>query len=209
MNRPVSERATVVPVAMKSGRQVPALALGLGLALSLSGITAAAAEPYRTVVDKVEPAIDGLVVTGAEGSCTVGVLNRTGADVILFDTAKRPLTIHPYQAPQAPPNATLPAPQPSPVHLLGDWPCGSLPAITEDQRWYEQDAVLLEWSINGSAKQRTFTVRARTLYQAADDPSTMNYQLLRYGALFALAMGVLFAVPYMIARRREIFRPPA
>lgn len=188
---------------MKAPRRLAAL--GLGLALSVFGITAVAGEPYRTVVDKVEPAVDGLVVTGAEGSCTLGVLNRTGADVILFDAAKRPLTIRPYQPPPAPPNAT-PMPQPVPVHLLGNWPCGRLPAVTEDQRWYERDGVVFAWAISGSSKDRTFTVRARTLYSAADDPSTINYQVLRYGILAMLAVGGLFAIPYMIARRREIFR---
>ncbi len=180
------------------------------LALALTAPARAESTPYQTIVDRVEPAVDGLTIQGDDGPCDLRVLNRTGADVLLLDLQRRPLTIHPYHAPLAPPNAVAtPPPEPVQVHLLGDWPCGQLPAITEDQHWNSADGTILTWSVAGSVNQRTFSVRGRTFYHAEADPVTLSYRVARYTAAISLILGLLFAAPYLAVRRRQILRAQA
>ncbi len=185
-------------------------ALALSAALGLTSFSAYAdSTPYRTLVDKVEPAIAGLTIAGTEGSCSLLVLNRTAADVLLFDLANHPVTIHPYKAPvtaPAPSGAPTPVPEPETVHLVGNWACSQLPAISEDQRWNEENVTLLQWVISGSVNQKAFAIRGRTVYFAADDPATVGYRMLRYGAVVLLVLGLIVAVPSLAVRRRAIFR---
>jgi hypothetical protein len=171
------------------------------------GAMAARAEvsPYQSVVDKVEPSIDGLTVRGAEGPCDLIVFNRTSTDVLLFDMAKHPLTVTAYKPPLGPPNATPPPAPGELVRLVEGWPCSHLPAVSEDQRWNELDSTLLLWSINGAVGQKPFSVRGRTVYHAANDPVTQGYRVLRYGTALLLVGALLVGLPYLAVRRRQIF----
>jgi len=185
-------------------RHLPIL-IALGLALTAPAL--AEGTPYQTVVDKVDPAVDGLTIQGDDGPCDLRVLNRTGGDVLLFDLQHRPLTIHSYQAPLAPPNAVAtPRPEPAQVHLLGDWPCGQLPAVTEEQHWNAADSTLLTWTIPGWVNQRTFSIRGRTFYHAEADPVTLGYRMARYASAILLILALLFALPWLAVKRRRILR---
>lgn len=177
-----------------------AWALGPGAVVAQAEVS-----PYQTVVDKVEPAIDGLIVRGADGPCDLMVFNRTSGDVLLFDVAKHPLTVRANVPPIGPPKATPPPAPGELVRLIEGWPCSHLPAVGEDQRWNEVDSTLLLWSISGSAGPKPFSVRGRTVYHAAADPVTVGYRVLRYGTALLLVGTLLVGLPYLAVRRRQIF----
>jgi hypothetical protein len=90
------------------------------------------------------------------------------------------------------------------VHLTGAWPCASLPAVTEDQRWNHAQGTVGSWSLTGTVGALTFKLNARTLYDPALDPSAEWTFYLRIGLGVAVVGGVLMAVPYLLKRRREI-----
>jgi hypothetical protein len=161
--------------------------------------------PYQSVVDKVDPAIDGLTVRGGDGPCDLIVVNKTAADVLLFDEAKHPVTIRAYKPPVGPPNASLPPAPGELVRMVEGWPCSHMPTVSEDQRWNEVDSTLLLWSISGSAAQKPFFVRGHTVYHAAADPVTIGYRVMRYGTALLLVGTLLFAMPYLADQRRKIF----
>ena len=127
-------------------------------------------QPFKTVVDGIVPKTPGLTIQGSAGGCDLLLQNQTGQDVILFDLSKPP---KPFRfAAQA--RSASPKP-PIPVHLTGAWPCASLPAVTEDQRWNHAEATVIGW---------TFYLR------------------IAVGAL--IVGGLLIAGPYLFKRRREI-----
>jgi hypothetical protein len=178
----------------------------LAWALGPGAVVAQAdASPYQTVVDKVEPPIDGLTVRGGDGPCDLLVMNGTSTDVLLFDVARHPLAIHAYKPPLTPPNVSPPPAPAELVRLVEGWPCSHMPAVSEDQRWNEVDSTLLLWSISGSVGQKPFFVRGRTVYHAAADPVTITYRVVRYGTALLLVGTLLGAIPYLAVRRRRIF----
>lgn len=171
-------------------------------ALLLFSITALAEDqPFKTVVDTIVPKMPGLTIQGSTGGCDLLLQNQTGQDVVLFDMSKPP---KPFRFAAQPKTAT-PRP-PIPVHLptAGLWPCASLPAVNEDQRWNHAVTTVGIWSVNGSVGALSFKLNARTLYDPALDPPSDWTMYLRYGAGALAVGGLLIAIPYLFMRRREI-----
>jgi hypothetical protein len=172
------------------------------VAMLLFPLTALAEDqPFKTVVDSIVPKTAGLTIVGTTGGCDLLLQNQTGQDVILLDMSKPP---KPFRFAAQPKTAT-PRP-PIPVHLpaAGVWPCASLPAVNEDQRWNHAEATVGIWSVNGSVGALSFKLTARTIYDPALDPPADWHLYLRIAAGVAVAGGVLVAVPYLFMRRREI-----
>jgi len=173
----------------------------LGLLL-FPTLAAADEAPFHTVVDKLIPTTPGLTIEGAQGGCDFVLKNQTGQDVYFFDQSKPPKPIRFA----AQPKSAQPRP-PVAVHLAGAWPCASLPAVTEDQRWNDSPASVLIWSVSGSVGAVAFRMQAHTEYDPALDPSA---QYMFYGRIAAGALavgGLLIAIPYLLRRRREILGP--
>ena len=171
-------------------------------ALLLFSVTALAEDqPFKTVVDTIVPKTPGLTIEGAMGGCDLLLQNQTGQDVVLFDMSK---PAKPFRF-AAQPKAATPRP-PIPVHLptAGVWPCASLPAVNEDQRWNHAVTTVGIWSLNGTVGALSFKLNARTLYDPALDPSSDLTMYLRIGAGALAVGGLLIAVPYLFLRRREI-----
>jgi hypothetical protein len=156
-------------------------------------------QPFKTVVDTIVPKTPGLTIQGTMGGCDLLLQNQTGQDVILFDLSKPP---KPFRfAAQAKSASARP---PIPVHLAGAWPCASLPAVTEDQRWNHAEVTVGNWSLNGTVGALSFKLVARTLYDPALDPASDWTFYLRIGAGAVVVGGMLFAIPYLFKRRREL-----
>jgi hypothetical protein len=156
-------------------------------------------QPFKTVVDTIVPKTPGLTIQGTMGGCDLLLQNQTGQDVILFDLSKPP---KPFRfAAQAKSASARP---PIPVHLAGAWPCASLPAVTEDQRWNHAEVTVGNWSLNGTVGALSFKLVGRTLYDPALDPASDWTFYLRIGAGAVVVGGVLFAIPYLFKRRREL-----
>jgi len=179
-------------------RLAPLLAPVL-IALLLPVAANAADQPFKTVVDGTVPKINGLSIQGSAGGCDLLLQNQTGQDVLLFDLSKPP---KPFRF-AAQPKSASPRP-PIPVHLTGAWPCASLPAVTEDQRWNHAEATVGNWTINGAVGAVSFKLTGRTLYDPALDPSADLTLYLRLGAGALAVGGLLIAAPYLFSRRREI-----
>jgi hypothetical protein len=172
------------------------------VAMLLLPVTAVAEnQPFKTVVDSIVPKTAGLTIEGMTGGCDLLLQNHTAQDVILLDMSKPP---KPFRF-AAQPKAATPRP-PIPVHLpaAGVWPCASLPAVNEDQRWNHAEATVGTWSLNGTVGALSFKLTARTVYDPALDPPSDWTLYLRIGAGAAVAGGVLIAVPYLFKKRREI-----
>ena len=171
-------------------------------ALLLFSVTALAEDqPFKTVVDTIVPKTPGLTIEGSTGGCDLLLQNQTSQDVVLFDMSKPP---KPFRF-AAQPKAATPRP-PIPVHLptAGVWPCASLPAVNEDQRWNHAVTTVGIWSLTGTVGALSFKLNARTLYDPALDPSSDLTMYLRIGAGALAVGGLLIAVPYLFVRRREI-----
>jgi hypothetical protein len=158
-------------------------------------------QPFKTVVDSIVPRTAGLTIQGTQGGCDLLLQNQTGQDVILLDMSKPP---KPFRF-AAQPKTASPRP-PIPVHLpaAGVWPCASLPAVNEDQRWNHAEATVGAWSVNGTVGALSFKLMARTVYDPALDPPSDWTMYLRMGAGVAVAGGVLIAIPYLFTKRRQI-----
>ena len=181
-----------------------ALALATVGALFVLLPVAAAADdqPFKTVVDGILPKVNGLTIQGSNGGCDLVLQNQTGQDVVLFDLSKPP---KPFRF-AAQPRGASPRP-PIPVHLVGAWPCASLPAVTEDQRWNHAETTVGTWSLNGAVGAVTFKLTARSVYDPALDPSSDLMLYLRIG-VGALALGgLLMAAAHLFQRRRQIMAP--
>ena len=159
-------------------------------------------QPFKTVVDSIVPKTQGLTIEGTAGGCDLLLQNQTGQDVILFDLSKPP---KPFRFPAQPalPKSATPRP-PIPVHLTGAWPCASLPAVTEDQRWNHTEATVGSWTLNGAVGALSFRLSARTVYDPALDPPAQWTFYLRVAAGALAAGGLLMAAPYLFKRRRQI-----
>ena len=171
-------------------------------ALLLFSVTALAEDqPFKTVVDTIVPKTPGLTIEGSTGGCDLLLQNQTSQDVVLFDMSKPP---KPFRF-AAQPKAASPRP-PIPVHLptAGVWPCASLPAVNEDQRWNHAVTTVGIWSLTGTVGALSFKLNARTLYDPALDPSSDLTMYLRIGAGALAVGGLLIAVPYLFVRRRDI-----
>jgi hypothetical protein len=171
-------------------------------ALLLFSVTALAEDqPFKTVVDTIVPKTPGLTIEGSPGGCDLLLQNQTSQDVVLFDMSKPP---KPFRF-AAQPKAATPRP-PIPVHLptAGVWPCASLPAVNEDQRWNHAETTVGIWTLNGTVGALSFKLNARTLYDPALDPSSDWTMYLRIGAGALAVGGLLIAIPYLVVRRREI-----
>ena len=181
-------------------RLVAALA-PVGATLLFSVTALAEDQPFKTVVDTIVPKTPGLTIEGSTGGCDLLLQNQTSQDVVLFDMSKPP---KPFRF-AAQPKAATPRP-PIPVHLptAGVWPCASLPAVNEDQRWNHAVSTVGIWSLTGTVGALSFKLNARTLYDPALDPSSDLTMYLRIGAGALAVGGLLIAVPYLFLRRREI-----
>ena len=171
-------------------------------ALLLFSVTALAEDqPFKTVVDTIVPKTPGLTIEGSTGGCDLLLQNQTSQDVVLFDMSKPP---KPFRF-AAQPKAATPRP-PIPVHLptAGVWPCASLPAVNEDQRWNHAVTTVGIWSLTGTVGALSFKLNARTLYDPTLDPSSDLTMYLRIGAGALAVGGLLIAIPYLFVRRREI-----
>jgi len=159
-------------------------------------------QPFKTVVDGIVPKTPGLTINGSAGGCDLMLQNQTGQDVILFDLSKppKPFRFAPQPAPTKP---ATPRP-PIPVHLAGAWPCASLPAVTEDQRWNHAESTVGSWTLNGAVGALSFRLSARTVYDPTTDPPAEWTFYLRLGAGALAVGGLLIAAPYLFKRRREI-----
>jgi hypothetical protein len=173
----------------------------VGALLMSSVIALAEDQPFKTVVDTIVPKTPGLTIEGSMGGCDLLLQNQTGQDVVLFDMSK---PAKPFRFAAQPKTAT-PRP-PIPVHLptAGVWPCASLPAVNEDQRWNHAVATVGIWSLTGTVGALSFKLNARTIYDPALDPASDWTMYLRIGAGVLVVGGLLIAVPYLLARRREI-----
>jgi hypothetical protein len=171
------------------------------LVILLQPIDAAAedAQPFRTVVDAVVPPSHGLTLTGSEGGCDLLLDNQSGQDVVLFDMSKPPKAV---RFP-APPAANKGRP-PLAIHLIGAWPCVSLPVIQEDQRWNHQAATVLIWSLRGQLGAVAFQLKAHTEYDPNLDPASQWMLYLRIGGGLLIALAALLSGPWLLAQRREI-----
>lgn len=162
-------------------------------------------QPFRTVVDAIVPPTHGLTITGGAGGCDLLLDNQTGQDVLLFDmsTPAKPIRF------AAPPKSTTPRPALA-VHLVGAWPCVTLPAIQEDQRWNHRPATVLIWSLRGQVGALAFQLKAHTDYDPSIDPSSQWMLYLRIGGGVLIVLGLLLSGPWLLSRRREILtRGPA
>jgi hypothetical protein len=177
-----------------------AFAFGMAVCLLLLPLNALADDqPFRTIIDGTVPKINGLTIEGGNGGCDLVLQNQTTQDVLLFDLSKPP---KPFRF-SAQPKGASPRP-PIPVHLTGAWPCASLPAVTEDQRWNHVEATVGTWSISGAVGAVSFKLNGRSVYDPALDPSADLLMYLRYGAGALAVGGFLIAVPYLFQKRREI-----
>jgi hypothetical protein len=176
------------------------LALSLAACASIAPLNVLAEDqPFRTVIDSIVPKVNGLTIEGGNGGCDLVLQNQTGQDVILFDLSK---PAKPFRfAAQA--KGASPRP-PIPVHLAGAWPCASLPAVTEDERWNHAQTTVGSWSINGAVGAVSFKLRGRSLYDPALDPTSDLMLYARLGAGLLAAGGLILATPYLFRRRREI-----
>lgn len=181
-------------------RLVAALA-PVGALLLFSATALAEDQPFTTVVDTIVPKTPGLTIEGSTGGCDLLLQNQTSQDVVLFDMSKPP---KPFRF-AAQPKAATPRP-PIPVHLptAGVWPCASLPAVNEDQRWNHAVTTVGTWSLNGTVGALSFKLTARTLYDPALDPQSDWTLYLRIGAGALVVGGLLISIPYLLARRRDI-----
>lgn len=181
-------------------RLVAALA-PVGALLLFSATALAEDQPFKTVVDTIVPKTPGLTIEGSTGGCDLLLQNQTTQDVVLFDMSKPP---KPFRF-AAQPKAATPRP-PIPVHLptAGVWPCASLPAVNEDQRWDHAITTVGIWSLNGTVGALSFKLNARTLYDPALDPQSDLTLYLRIGAGALVVGGLLISIPYLLARRRDI-----
>jgi hypothetical protein len=173
----------------------------VGALLVFSSTALAGDQPFKTVVDTIVPKTPGLTIVGSTGGCDLLLQNQTSQDVILRDMSKPP---KPFRF-AAQPKAATPRP-PIPVHLptAGVWPCASLPAVNEDQRWNHAVTTVGIWSLNGTVGALSFKLSARTLYDPALDPPSDWTMYLRYGAGALAVGGLVIAIPYLVVRRREI-----
>jgi hypothetical protein len=167
--------------------------------LVFSATAVAEDQPFKTVVDSIVPKTPGLTIEGSTGGCDLMLQNQTGQDVVLFDLSKPP---KPFRF-AAQPKAATPRP-PIPVHLAGAWPCATLPAVTEDQRWNNAETTVGSWTLNGAVGALSFRLSARTVYDPALDPPSQWMLYLRIGAGALAVGGLLIAAPTMFKRRREI-----
>jgi hypothetical protein len=182
-------------------KRLIAAMVSVGALLMSSTIALAEDQPFKTVVDTIVPKTPGLTIEGSLGGCDLLIQNQTSQDVVLFDMSKPP---KPFRF-AAQPKAATPRP-PIPVHLptAGVWPCASLPAVNEDQRWNHAVTTVGIWSLTGTVGALSFKLNARTLYDPALDPASDWTLYLRIGAGALVVGGLLIAVPYLLARRREI-----
>jgi len=171
----------------------------LAATLLFSATAVAEDQPFRTVVDSIVPKTPGLTIEGSPGGCDLVLQNQTGQDVVLFDLSKPP---KPFRFAAQPKSATPRAP--IRVHLAGAWPCASLPAVTEDQRWNHAQTTVGNWTLNGAVGALSFRLTARTIYDPALDPPAEWTFYLRLGAGALAVGGLLIAGPYLFKRRREI-----
>ncbi|HET9848922.1 MAG TPA: hypothetical protein VFR68_10255 [Candidatus Dormibacteraeota bacterium] len=182
-------------------RLPPVLAVA-ALLLWLAQLTALAEDqPYRTVVDGILPPINGLNIQGTTGGCDLVVQNQTSQDVILLDLSK---PAKPFRF-AAQPKAATPRP-PATVHLpaVGVWPCSTLPAVTEDERWNHAQVTVGSWTIAGAVGAVSFKLSARTVYDPGLDSSADLTFYLRVAAGALAVGGLLISGPYLFKRRREI-----
>lgn len=154
--------------------------------------------PYKTIVDSLVPMTHGLSIQGTVGSCDLMIQNLTGQDVFLVDQSKPPKSLR-FPAQKAMPS---PAP-PIAVHLAGA--CVNLPAVTEDQRWNHAEATVRSWSTTGTVGALAFKLNARTVYDPALDPNADLFLYLRIGSGLLVVGGILYSIPYLLRRRKEIF----
>jgi hypothetical protein len=181
-------------------RLIAALA-PLGALLMFSATALAEDQPFKTVVDTIVPKTPGLTIAGSMGGCDLLLQNQTTQDVVLFDMSKPP---KPFRFAAQPKAATPRAPIPVHLPTAGVWPCASLPAVNEDQRWNHAVTTVGIWSLNGTVGALSFKLNARTLYDPALDPASDWTMYLRIGAGALVVGGALIAVPYLFARRRQI-----
>jgi hypothetical protein len=173
------------------------------LAALLFPVTASADDPpFRTVIDKLIPNTPGLTIQGAPGGCDLVLTNKTGQDIYFFDQSKPPKPIRFAAQPKA-----AQARPPVDVHLAGAWPCASLPAVTEDQRWNNVPSTVLIWSLGGAVGAVAFKMQAHTEYDPALDPIAQYMLYGRIAAGLTAVGGLLLAIPYLVRRRREILGP--
>jgi len=168
------------------------------IAYLLTPLVAAADDlPYKTVVDSVVPVTRGLTIEGLQGSCDLLIQNLTGQTILLHDQGKPPKSLSiPAQKAGAPPVT---------VQLAGAWPCINPPAVTEDERWNNAIVTVQSWSINGTVGMLAFKLNARTVYDPALDPNADLFMYLRIGSGLAVVGGILYSIPFLLRRRREIF----
>jgi hypothetical protein len=161
----------------------------------------AADQPFNTVVDGILPTVKGLTIQGSPGGCDLLVQNQTGQNVVLFDLSKPP---KPFLF--APPAKGASARPLAPVHLpaVGVWPCATLPAVTEDERWNHDVVTVGNWTINGAVGAVSFKLTGRTVYDPALDAGADLIFYARIGAGALAVIGLVFAAPYLFGRRREI-----
>ena len=158
-------------------------------------------QPYKTVVDGTVPKVNGLTIAGGTGGCDLLLQNLTGQTVTLFDMGK-PAKAFTWASQ---PRGASPKP-PIAAHLPanGIWPCASLPAVTEDQRWNHAEDTVLGWTVKGAAGAVTFVLSARTVYDPVLDPSAEWTFYLRVAVGALIVGGLLIAAPYLFKRRRDI-----
>jgi len=180
-----------------------ALALAPTILVMLLSPLASLAEdqPYKTVVDGTVPKINNLTIQGATGGCDLMVQNLTGQTVTLFDMSKPP---KPFGFVAQPKGASPKPPIAAHLPANGVWPCASLPAVTEDQRWNHAEATVVSWTIKGAVGAVTFVLNARSVYDPALDPSAEWTFYLRVAVGLMVVGSLLVAGPYLFKRRREI-----
>ncbi len=159
----------------------------------------ASLEPFRTVIGPVAPAIPGLQVAGAQGGCDLYLLNQTGQDVLLVDDSSPAFAMRFPSVPKSatPPPAAL-------VHLVGKWKCSVLPGITEDQQWSQVPVTVLTWTLRGTVGAQQFRAPVQTVYDPELDPNATLLGYIRIGAVLLAVGGLVFGLPYLLMRRRQI-----